>query len=306
MKILVTGGAGFQGSHVVQQCLSDGHQVTVLSTFSEEAERNILPSRADVSLVWGSVTDSEVVAKTLRDHDLVIHMAARINVDQSIQAPSSFLHTNLTGTYNVLEGVREQGSRLIYASSCEVYGSTGSAPLSEECALRPHSPYAASKAAADLLCLAYWKTYEVDVTILRPCNIFGPRQRSRNGGAVIPIFVDRALSHQPLVVFGTGEQRREYMYIDDLVAAYRVVIGRDDLRGEVINLGTGQAPSIVEIANHVARQLDASVEYGPGRPGEVMGFELDSSKARGLGFSPKLTFWEGLERYTEWVAGTAG
>ena len=304
MRTLVTGGAGFQGSHIVEQCLLDGHEVTILNTFSEEAKRVTALFSGDVSVVWGSVTDPEIVKKTLRGQDMVIHLAARINVDESIGAPSSFLYTNLTGTYNVLEGVREQACRLIYASTCEVYGSVGPTPAGEESALRPHSPYAASKAAADLLCSAYRKTYGIDVTILRPCNIFGPRQKSGSGGAVIPIFVHRALAGKPLVVYGTGEQRREYMYVDDLVAAYKLVLDRTDLQDEVINVATGESPSIREIAEYIGERLSAPVEYGHGRPGEVMGFELDSGKAARLGFSPKVSFWNGLRKYMSWAEAT--
>ena len=304
MRTLITGGAGFQGSHMVEQCLLDGHEVAILNTFSEEAERVADLFSGDVSVVWGSVTDPEIVKKTLRGQDVVIHLAARINVDESIGAPSSFLYTNLTGTYNVLEGVREQGCRLIYASTCEVYGSVGSTPAGEESALRPHSPYAASKAAADLLCSAYRKTYGIDVTIMRPCNIFGPRQKSGSGGAVIPIFVHRALAGEPLVVYGTGEQRREYMYVDDLVAAYKLVIDRADLQGEVINVATGESPSVREIAEYIGERLSAPVEYGDSRPGEVMGFELDSGRATRLGFSPKVSFWNGLRKYMRWAEET--
>ena len=304
MRILVTGGAGFQGSHVAEQCLRAGHRVTVLNTFSEEAESNIKSFAKDVSVVWGSVTDQEIVVKSVRDHDAVIHLAARINVDESIHSPYDFLFVNVTGTYNVLEAAKKYGARLIYASSCEVYGgSTTMTPVDETADLRPHSPYAASKAAADRLCFAYWKTYGVNVTMVRPCNIYGPRQKGGQGGAVIPIFVERALEHQPLVIYGTGEQRREYMYVDDLVATYMLVLERNDLEGEVINAGTGASPSIQEIAVFIAKRLETTIEHGPSRSGEVMGFSLNSSKAGELGFSPRLTFWEGLERYIDWKQG---
>ena len=304
MNILVTGGVGFQGSHVVEQCLHDGHQITILSTFSQEAQGNLKPFAKDVSVVWGSVTDREIVEKTVRDQEMVIHMAARINVDESIESPYSYLNTNIIGTYNVLEAVRQSGSRLIYSSSCEVYGFSSVSPISETADLRPHSPYAASKLAADRLCFTYWKTYGVNVTVVRPCNIYGPRQRAGKGGAVIPIFVERALAAEPLVIYGTGEQRREYMHVDDLAAAYKLIMERSDLQGEVINVGSNETPSIKEIATFIAQQLGASIEHGPARSGEVMGFYLNSEKAKGLGFSTKVPFWEGLERYINWRKAT--
>ena len=304
MKILVTGGAGFQGSHVVEQCLLDGHQVTILSTFSEEAQSNLKSFEKEVSVVWGSVTDREIVEKTTRGQETVIHMAARINVDESIESPYSYLNTNILGTYNILEAVRQSGSHLIYSSSCEVYGSSSVSPISETADLRPHSPYAASKLAADRLCFTYWKTYDVHVTVVRPCNIYGPRQKGGKGGAVIPIFVERALLGEPLVVYGSGEQRREYMHVDDLAAAYKLVMERSDLQGEAINVGTNETPSIEEIATFIAQRLGASIKHGPARSGEVMGFYLNNEKAKGLGFSAKVPFWEGLERYISWRAAT--
>jgi dTDP-glucose 4,6-dehydratase len=252
------------------------------------------------SVVWGSVTDQEIVEKTVREQDVVVHMAARISVDESISTPASFLSVNVMGTFNVLEALRKYGGRLLYASSCEVYGTSQEKAVSETAELRPHSPYAASKTAADRLCFAYCKTYELDITIARPCNIYGSRQKGRRGGAVIPIFVDRALAQQPLVVYGTGEQSREYMHVDDLVAAYNLVIEKTGLQGEAINFGTGETPSIKEIAEFIAHRLDASIEYGPSRPGEVKEFRLDCTKARQLGFVPRVLFWEGLEQYIQW------
>ena len=306
MKILITGGAGFQGSHLVDRCVEAGHEVTILSTHSTEAQRNISSSVQDSAVIWGSISDPELVEKSTRDHEVVIHLAARINVDESIHAPHDYLLTNVIGTFNVLEGVRKHGCRLIYGSSCEVYGSPASpGPINENADLRPHSPYAASKASADRLCFAYWKTYGIDVTIARPCNIYGPRQKGGIGGAVIPIFVERALGNQPLVVYGSGSQRRQYMHVDDLVSAYMLVLEKPSLAGEVFNFGTDDNPSIKEIAEFVARQCDSTVEYGQPRPGEVQAFVLDNTKAYQLGFAPKVGFWDGLTRYIDWRRGNS-
>ncbi len=299
-RIVIIGGAGFQGSHLAERWLELGHRITILNTFSEEALANITSLANRVTVVWGSITDPEIVEKTVRGHDVVVHLAARIHVDESIDNPTSYTLVNVLGTHNVLEAVRKIGSRLIYASSCEVYGFHSEGATPETAELRPHSPYAASKAAADRMCFAYWKTYHCNVTIVRPCNIYGPRQKSGRGGAVIPIFVDRALGLQDLIVHGTGEQRREYMHVDDLVSAYDKILNTTDLQGEAVNFGTGETPSIKEVAHFIASKLGTSVQYGPGRAGEVEGFVLDCSKARQLGFTPAVRFWEGLERYIEW------
>jgi dTDP-glucose 4,6-dehydratase len=304
MQVLITGGTGFQGSHLAERLLSLGHKITILNTLSQDAIKNISPLADKLSIVWGSVTDAEIVEKTVRGQEVIIHMAARINVDESIHTPSSFLAVNVMGTYNILEAVRQHRGRLIYASSCEVYGAVHGKATSETAELRPHSPYAASKAAADRLCFAYYQTYGLDITIVRPCNIYGARQKGGKGGAVIPIFVERALAQQPLVVYGTGQQRREYMHVGDLVAAYELVLSKTDLVGEVINLGTGDTPSIKEIAEFVAERLGTSVDYGSGRPGEVQGFALDCTKAKQLGFFPRMPFWEGLEKYIQWRASS--
>ena len=303
MRVLITGGAGFQGSHLTERLVRGGHAVTVLSTLSDQSQRNIASLANDVSLVWGSVTDGEIVDKTVRDQDAVVHMAARVNVDESIDSPIVFLAVNVVGTYNVLEAARKPGTRVVLASTCEVYGSSNPSPLTECADLRPHSPYAASKAGADRLCYAYHKTYGMNVTVVRPCNIYGERQKSGRGGAVIPIFVALAAQGKPLTVFGTGEQRREYMHVSDVVAAYELVLGRDDLAGEVVNFGSGETASVKEIAEFISKRTGVETQYHAPRPGEVPGFELDSSSARRLGFIPKVRFWDGLARYLDWALG---
>ena len=299
VRILVTGGAGFQGSHLVDRWVGAGHRVTVLDTYSEEAEQNLSQSRDGISVVWGSVTDREIVDKTVRGHDVVVHLAARINVDDSITSPERYLDVNVGGTLNVLEAVRQVGARLIYASSCEVYGYADRSPVTEETEMRPHSPYAASKAAADRMCFAYHKSYSLDVTILRPCNIYGDRQRRGRGGAVIPIFASLAAGGQPLRLFGSGAQTREYMHVSDLVDVYELVLGRSGLSGVTLNAGTGETPSIREIADFISRRMGVSVVNDPPRPGEVQGFALDSSRIRGMGFAPRIKFWDGLAAYLE-------
>ena len=284
MRVLVTGGAGFQGSHLAERWVEAGHEVTVLNTISDQAERNMASFAGRVSVVWGSVTDAEIVEKTVRDHEVVVHMAARINVDESLSSPEAFLDVNVGGTLNVLEAVRNTGARLIYASSCEAYGYGESSPLTEDTPLRPYSPYAASKSAADRMCFAFHKSFGIDVTIVRPSNVYGPRQKSGEGGAVIPIFASLAAEGKPLRVFGSGEQRREYLHVSDLVNAYDLILSRNDLAGRTLNVGSGETPSIKEIAEFVSERMGVSVVNEPPRPGEVPGFVLDSALIRSLGF----------------------
>ena len=300
MRILVIGGGGFQGSHMVEHWLRAGHDITVLNTWSEQTARNTRCFANDVRMVWGSVTDREIVDKTVRDHDVVVHLAARINVDESIGSPDAVTTVNVLGTQSILDAAVRHNTRVIYGSSCEVYGAALSLPATESSGLRPHSPYAASKAAADRLCFAYHETFGLDVTILRPSNIFGERQKESSGGAVIAIFTRNAISGKPLVIFGSGEQRREYMHVDDVVAAYDLVLNRNDLAGETLNCGSGQIISVKDIAWFIADRLGSEIKHADPRPGEVLEFRLDSTKIKELGFSPKVDFWDGLSRYLSW------
>lgn len=300
MKILVIGGGGFQGSHMVERWLGAGHDITILNTWSQTAMRNIKLFDNDVRLVWGSITDREIVNKTVRGHDVVVALAARINVDESIGAPDEVTRVNVLGTQNILEAALQYDARVIHASSCEVYGSARPLPVPEEGHLKPHSPYAASKAGADRLAFAYSETFGLDVTIVRPCNIYGERQKEGVGGGVIAIFISRALDGKPLTIFGDGQQSREYMHVSDVVSAYDLILNRTDLAGETLNCGTGETISIKEIAEFVASRFGTTLEQGPPRPGEVDMFLLDSSKIEKLGFKHRVGFRDGLSRYVDW------
>lgn len=299
MRMLITGGAGFQGSHLAERWSGAGHDVTILNTYSEEAARNVRAVSSDAEVVWGSVTDDEIVQKTVRGHDVVVHLAARVNVDESLDAPRAFADVNLGGTINVLEAARRSGARVVFASSCEVYGASDGLPVPETAPLRPFSPYAASKAAADRMCHAYHMSYGLDVTVVRPSNVYGERQKSGRGGAVIPIFASLAAAGKPLTVFGTGEQTREYIHVSDLVAAYDAIVARGDLAGETVNVGTGDIVSIRAIAEFIANRAGVEISQQPARPGEVPRFSLDSALARSFGFEPKVEFWAGLGRYVD-------
>jgi len=305
MKILITGGAGFQGSHLAESLLKKGHEITVLNTFAEDTERNISNLKNEARIIYGSITDRTIIQKTVRNQDVVFHLAANINVDQSLKDPYSFIENNIIGTHNVLEAVRENGARMIYASTCEVYGDGHTLKegelLDEHAELSPNSPYAASKAAADRWCSAYHKSFGTPVAIVRPFNIYGERQKSGTFGALIAILVRKALQGVTLTVYGNGEATRDYLHVSDLVAAYNLVLEHPELDGKVINFASGVNTSVKDIAEYIAKKLGAQIEYGPARPGEVMRFPADISLAKSLGFSPKVSIWEGIDRYIEWA-----
>jgi dTDP-glucose 4,6-dehydratase len=306
-RILVTGGAGFQGSHLSEALLAMGHHVTVLNTLSVAAKRNLRIFEANelADIVFGSVTDWELISKTVRDHDVVFHLAANVNVDKSLDDPRSFLETNVMGTHHVLEAAREYGSRVIFASTCEVYGDGHSlgpdALLDETAELRPNSPYAASKAAADRLCYSYFRSYGMDISIVRPFNIFGERQKSGAFGALIAILVRRAIAGHDLIVFGDGSATRDYLHVSDAVDAYRLVLETPDLQGRAINFASGTNTRVGDIAEYIAAKFGTRVVNGPARPGEVTRFPASIALAQSIGFSPKFALWAGIDRYIEWA-----
>ncbi len=305
MKVLITGGAGFQGSHLAEALLGKGHEVTIINTFTDEKIKNIAQIENDVRIVFGSITDPVLVEKTVRNHDIVFHLAANINVDQSLKDPKSFLDVNVMGTFNILEQVRAHGIRMIHASTCEVYGDghdLGVDELLDETAeLKPNSPYAASKAGADRLCYSYYKSFGVNVTIVRPFNIFGERQKSGTFGALIPILVRKAMIGDTLTVFGDGTATRDYLHVSDLVRAYELVMETKGLEGKSINFASGKNTSVKEIAEYIAQKFGGEIKHGPARPGEVARFPADISFAKGLGFEPRVDIWEGIDRYIEWA-----
>lgn len=305
MRILITGGAGFQGSHLAEFLLGVGHKISVLNTYSETAVFNLSAILDKINLIWGSVTDKELVEKTVRGHDAVIHMAARINVDESLKYPETVIFSNISGAVNVLEAARKYKSRLILSSSCEVYGDghdlKNGELLNESSELKPNSPYAASKAAVDRICYAYFRSFGLDITIVRPFNIYGERQKSGLFGALIPILTAKALKEENLTVFGDGNATRDYTHVSDIVQAYNLVLENPSLKGKAINFASGQNTKVRDIAEYIAKKLSVEVIYGPSRPGEVMRFPADISFARSLGYFPKVNIWEGIDRYIGWV-----
>lgn len=301
MKILITGGAGFQGSHLTERLINLGHEVAVLNTLTPQASQNKKYLEGKAEIIWGSITDAEITEKAVRGKDIVFHLGARVNVDESILHPWETIETNVRGTFNVLEAVRKNDTRMIHTSTCEVYGTPEKVPILENAELRPMSPYAASKAAADRLCFAYAQTYKIPVTIARFFNIFGERQKESNFGAVIPIFVGKALRGETISVFGTGTQTRDYVYIFDVIRAYELLLQHPELSGEVINFGTGVGTAIKDIAEHIGKNLNGNVTYVEGRPGEASDMIADNTKAkRLLDWEPQVSFYEGLDRYIAW------
>ncbi len=300
---LVTGGAGFIGSHLVDALLSRGDRVTVLDRLSTGGSRaNLEAHDVDPRLrfVEGDVADAGLVREVVAGVDAVIHAAAESHVDRSIDDPASFLRTNVLGTQAVLDACRAGETRVLLLSTDEVYGpgDPGDGAFDETHPLRPASPYAASKAAADLLSTAYVTTYGAPVTIVRGTNAFGPRQIER----VVPTFAICALEGRPIPVYAQGRQRREFLYVSDWVGAALTVLDAGAI-GEVYNIGGGHELENVELARRIcelAGAPESQITFVADRPGHDFRYGLRDERLRALGWKPRVTFDNGLARTVAW------
>lgn len=278
-NIVVTGGAGFIGYHLVKKLKDLGNNVLSLDNMMNPC---LAP---DKEFVYGDVRYIKDIERFMPNTDVVFHLAAQISVDKSIANPQETIDINVTGTQNVLELCRKYGAQMVFASSSEIYGSSQAALMGEGHPLDAQSPYAASKVAGDRLCYSYFRTYRMDVRVLRNFNTAGVYQ---NGyGAVIAVFVEKALHNKPLEVFGEGTQERDYMWVEDAVSAY-LCISDNGKPGIVMNAGSGEVVSVNEIAKKVLEFTGSSskIKHISPRSGEVDRLCCDNSVARRLGWHP--------------------
>lgn len=313
MKILVTGGCGFIGSHLCQELLGRGEDVHVLGLRCEL--ENIKSFRSDVTFSKVDVRDYSKVASIVeKDIDAIFHLASLVNVDESRHSPMPFLETNVNGTVNLLEAARKAGiGQFIYMSTCEVYGNIPFGKADEVHPTDPRSPYAASKFAAERYALSYSHTFGANPTIkiARGFNQYGPRQSSGSSGALIPRFATALANDGPLVVFGRGDQTRDYVFVRDTVDALVRLMYADVPTGDVINIATGKEESVKEIAWSLCTLYGADpeerVQFAADRPGEILRSCGDWTKAkRVLGWSPTTQFEDGLKKTLSWFETKAG
>ena len=308
MKFLITGGAGFIGSHLCDKYTKEGHTVLCLDNFISGNLMNVrhLLDYRNFKLIKGDIRDLDLLERIIRDIDVVFHLAAQIHVDRSYIEPRLTYDINVTGTQNILEAARmHDAKKLIYASTSEVYGSAQYVPIDESHPLAAVHPYGASKIAADRLCYAYANTYGIDIFIMRFFNIFGPRQRDIGYGGVISIFTRRVLSNMPPIIYGDGQQTRDYTYIEDAIRAYDLVLNQNDPIVEPINFGRGEEVSILDLANKIinlcGRKNNIEPVHVEPRIGEVGRLISDATKAKSLlGWEPKVSLEEGLAKFVQW------
>ena len=308
MRLLVTGGAGFIGSHYVRSVLAGQYpgygdaQVTVLDSLTYAGNLANLPAEhARLTFVRGDVCDAELLADLLPGHDAVLNFAAESHVDRSVHSAASFVRTNVAGTQNLLEQcVRTGVERVLQVSTDEVYGSIETGSWTERSTLEPNSPYAASKAAADHLARAYWRTHGLDVVITRCSNNYGPYQYPEK---LIPLFVTSLLEGTTVPLYGDGRNVREWIHVDDHCRGIQAVLSRGRA-GAVYNIGGG-----AELANRelTARLLDLcgagwdQVRYVSDRPGHDFRYALDDSRiSEELGYRPLIPFETGLADVVRW------
>jgi nucleoside-diphosphate-sugar epimerase len=301
LKVLVTGGGGFIGSHLVERLLADGYDVRVLDNFATGRRETLVAFGDDVELIEGDLQSYERAHHAVRGCEIVFHQAALPSVPRSIQDPLTSNATNVVGTLNLLLAARDSDvRRVVFASSSSVYGITSALPKREDMAPLPVSPYAVAKLACEGYCRSFSEVYGLEAVSLRYFNVFGPRQDPLSHyAAVIPRFITAFLRSQPVVVFGDGEQSRDFTYVDNAIDGTLRAADVSEVSGKVFNVACGERITVNALIEEL-REItgrDVPVEHAPSRPGEVRHSEADITSGRGaLGYRPTVSFREGLRR----------
>jgi UDP-N-acetylglucosamine/UDP-N-acetyl-alpha-D-glucosaminouronate 4-epimerase len=303
-RVLVTGGAGFIGSHLVRALLERGETVRIIDNFSTGNRGNLGGLEDDVEVVEGELRSYERVHNAMRGVEIVFHQGALPSVPRSVQDPLTTSAVNVEGTLNVLLAARDEGTRrVIFASSSSIYGRQDSLPLAETAKPDPISPYGVAKLAAERYCVSFSRVYPLETVALRYFNVFGPRQDPRSKyAAVVPKFLTEIAAGQPAPIYGDGEQRRDFTYIGNVVDANLLAADSANGNGRVLNIATGQSVTVNELAEAIGSVLGREVEreYLPPRPGEIPASWADTTAAQeALGWQPKVGLKEGLRRTAE-------
>jgi len=303
-RALVTGGAGFIGSHLVGRLLAEGFAVRVLDDFSSGRQANLADVEDDIELWRGDVRDDEIVARAVSGVDVVFHQAAIASVPRSVAEPLETNAVNLAATVGLLEAARRHGvRRVVFAASSAAYGDDPILPKSESLPPRPLSPYAVQKYASELYLQVYARLHSLETVALRYFNVYGPRQDPKSDyAAVIPLFVTAALEGSPVRIYGDGEQTRDFVYVSDVAEANLLAATAPGVSGEVLNVASGRRTSVNELARVIGDCLGRRIEtlHQPPRAGDVPHSWADVSRCqRLLGFEAKVSLEQGLELTVE-------
>ncbi len=311
MKILVTGGAGFIGSHLVEKLVRAGHFVRVLDNLSTGKYANLAPIGAAVDVVIGDIRDRTIVSACVKRMDAVVHLAAVASVQASIDDPVATHQTNFDGTLNLLNAARQHGvSRFLYASSAAVYGNTQALPITEDLKPGPLTPYAIDKLAGEYYLNHYFRQYGLATTAFRFFNIYGPRQDpSSPYSGVISIFMDCLHKGKAFTLFGDGTQTRDFVYVGDLAGLLAAALNQAQLHGQVVNVGTGIEWSLLQLINELKSLSGKSLTLyrAPARAGDIVRSCADTRRLQQLaGAVPATPLAKGLEALMRSNALSAG
>ncbi len=305
MKYLITGGAGFIGSNLVEELLKRGHEVRVLDNFSTGNRANLEPFKDRIEVFEGDLRSYHIVRQAVDGVDFILHQGALPSVPRSIQDPITSNEVNVTGTLNILDAAVAAGvKRVVFASSSSIYGDSPTLPKKEDMMPNPLSPYAVSKLAGEKYCQVFARIYGLHTVALRYFNVFGPRQNPDSQySAVIPKFIKAILTDQQPVIYGDGEQSRDFTFIANVVEANILATEVDSPPGEVYNCAVHQRITLNELVDAINRIVGKNIQpiYADPRPGDVKHSFADISKIQQqMGYQPKIKFEEGLRLTIEW------
>ncbi len=307
MKYLITGGAGFIGSNIVKKILEQGDFARVVDNFSTGKKENIKEflDGQNFELLEGDLTYIEAARKSVKDIDFVLHQAAIPSVQRSVEDPVGSNNANITATLNLLIAAKDEGvKKFVYASSSSIYGDNPELPKKEDFPVLPISPYALTKYAGERYCQIFWKLYGLPSICLRYFNVFGPKQNPLSQySAVIPKFINALLKSERPVIYGDGNQSRDFTFVDNVVEANLLAAKASDGFGEVFNIACGKENSLNQLLLTLQEIINTEVaaEYKPGRAGDVPHSKADISKAeKFLEYKPKIEFKEGLIKTVDW------
>jgi nucleoside-diphosphate-sugar epimerase len=305
MNILVTGGAGFIGSHVVDKLVNEGHQIIVLDNLANGSRENIQQHFLDCNMkfVEGDIKDSKLLKELFEGFkfDVCYHLGASINVQDSIDDPRTTFENDVLGTFNVLEECKKSNTKMVFMSTCMVYDKSTDKGIDENHPTKPASPYAGSKISGENMVLSYFYAYGLPTVVIRPFNTYGPRQKSSGEGGVVSIFIDKALKNEDLNIYGDGTQTRDLLFVEDC-ADFVISAGMNDkVNGQIVNAGTGRDVTVNELAKIICGDENKIKHVQHIHPqSEIQKLLCNWSKAKELlNWEPKFTLEQGIEKTRE-------